>query len=200
MAYNQGTTMNPKVNFHFKAGKPWREEMVLLRELVLASGLTEELKWGQPCYTEGGKNVLLLHGFKEYCAILFMKGALLSDPKGILIQQTKNVQDARQIRFTKVAEITKHTKAIVLYIKEAIAIEKAGLQVPHKETEDFEIAEEFKQALDASSRLESAFYELTPGRQRAYLLYFAGAKQSKTRSARIEKCTPDILAGKGLQD
>lgn len=192
--------MNPKVNFHFKAGKPWHEEMVLLRALVLASGLTEELKWGQPCYTLGGKNVLLLHGFKAYCAILFMKGTLLSDPKGVLIQQTKNVQDARQIRFTKVTEITKQTKTIVSYIREAIAIEKAGLQVPHKETADFEIAEEFKQALAESSRLESAFYELTPGRQRAYLLYFTGAKQPTTRTTRIEKCTPDILAGKGLNE
>ncbi len=192
--------MNPKVDFHFKKGKHWYEEMVALRAIVLSCGLTEELKWGQPCYTLDGKNVLLLHGFKQYCAVLFMKGALLKDSKGVLIQQTKNVQDARQIRFTNVTEVQKLAPTIQAYIKEAMANEKAGLQVPHKETEDFEIVAEFKQALDTSSRLETAFYELTPGRQRAYLLHFAGAKQAKTRTARIEKCTPAILAGKGLLD
>lgn len=192
--------MNQKVDFHFKMGKRWSKEMMALRAIVLACGLTEELKWGQPGYTEGGKNVLLLHGFKEYCAILFMKGALLSDSKKILIQQTKNVQDARQIRFTNVADIRKLKTTIVAYVKEAIAHEKAGLQVPHKATEDFDMPVEFETALAGNSRLETAFYELTPGRQRAYLLYFAGAKQSKTRAVRVVKCTPDILSGKGLNE
>lgn len=192
--------MNPKVNFHFTEGKHWYIEMVALRAIVLKCGLVEELKWGQPCYSLNGKNILLLHGFKDYCAVLFMKGALLSDPKNMLIQQTKNVQDARQLRFTNVNEITAAAKIITAYIKEAIANEKAGLQVSHKTTEDFEMVDEFKQAIDKNSRLESAFYELTPGRQRAYLLYFAGAKQAKTREARIEKCVPGILAGKGLRE
>jgi uncharacterized protein YdeI (YjbR/CyaY-like superfamily) len=192
--------MNPKVDFHFKKGKRWYEEMVMLRAIVLESGLVEELKWGQPCYTLHGKNVLLLHGFKDYCAILFMKGVLMKDPKRILIQQIKNVQEGRQIRFSTVADVAKLQTSIKSYIKDAIAIEKAGLKVPHKETEDFEMVPEFAQALHYSSRLETAFYELTPGRQRAYLLYFASAKQAKTRETRILKCTPAILSGKGLLD
>ena len=192
--------MNPKVEFHFKKGKAWAFEMTALREIALASGVTEELKWGQPCYTDSGQNVFLLHTFKKYCAILFMKGALLKDPKNILIQQTKNVQAGRQIRFTSLDEITKQKATIKAYIKEAIALEKAGLVVPKKETKDFEVPAEFEKALQSNPRLETAFYDLTPGRQRGYLLYFSSAKQAKTREARIEKCIPQILNGKGLDD
>lgn len=191
---------NPKVDFRFDKEKRWYEEMRLLRMIVLESGLTEELKWGQACYTLNGSNILLIHGFKEYCALLFIKGVLMKDPKGILIQQTTNVQAGRQIRFTNLKEITKLKTVLNVYIKNAIEVERAGLKIIKKDTSKFPMPPEFKKLLDESSRLESAFYELTPGRQHAYLLYFSGAKQPKTREARIEKYVPQILSGKGLDD
>ena len=182
----------------------WAAELAALRALVLEAGLTEECKWGLPCYTvcngEKSGNVVLIHSFKEYCALLFIKGALLKDSKGILIQQTENVQGGRQLRFTDVHEITKLKFTISAYLQEAIAVEKAGLKVVMKPTAEFAIAEEFRAKLDASPALKTAFETLTPGRQRAYLLHFAAAKQAKTREARIEKCTPLILNGKGLLD
>jgi uncharacterized protein YdeI (YjbR/CyaY-like superfamily) len=178
----------------------WQAELAALRALVLASGLTEECKWGVPCYTFENGNVVLIHSFKEYCALLFFKGALLKDVKGILIQQTENVQAARQLRFTDVREITKLKTTIKAYLQEAIAVEKAGLKVTKKETAEFAMPEEFQAKLDESPVLKTAFEALTPGRQRAYLLHFAGAKQSKTREARVEKYIPQILNGKGLMD
>lgn len=182
----------------------WAAELAALRALVLEVGLTEECKWGVPCYTFGndekGGNVVLIHSFKEYCALLFIKGALLKDAKGILIQQTENVQGGRQLRFTDVREITKLKSTIKAYLQEAIAVEKAGLKVSMKPTSEFAMPAEFQSAMDQSAKLKTAFYALTPGRQRAYLLHFAAAKQSKTREARIEKCTPIILSGKGLLD
>jgi uncharacterized protein YdeI (YjbR/CyaY-like superfamily) len=178
----------------------WAAELAALRGLVLDAGLTEECKWGVPCYTSEKNNIVLIHSFKEYCALLFFKGALLKDAKGILIQQTENVQGGRQLRFTDVREITKLKITIKAYLQEAIAVEKAGLKVAKKETAEFAMPEEFQAKLDASPALKTAFEALTPGRQRGYLLHFAGAKQSATRAARVEKCTPQILAGKGLQD
>jgi uncharacterized protein YdeI (YjbR/CyaY-like superfamily) len=182
----------------------WAAELAALRALVLEAGLTEECKWGVPCYTFGDDekrgNVVIIHSFKEYCALLFFKGALLKDPKGILIQQTENVQGARQLRFTDVREITKLKTTIKAYLQEAIAVEKAGLKVDMKATAEFTMPEEFRAKLDESPSLKTAFEALTPGRQRGYLLHFAAAKQSKTREARIEKCTPQILVGKGLLD
>ena len=182
----------------------WAAELAALRALVLEAGLTEECKWGLPCYTvcngEKSGNVVLIHSFKEYCALLFIKGALLKDSKGILIQQTENVQGGRQLRFTDVHEITKLKFTISAYLQEAIAVEKAGLKVVMKPRAEFAIAEKFQAKLDASPTLKTAFMALTPGRQRAYLLHFAAAKQAKTREARIEKCTPQILSGKGLLD
>ena len=178
----------------------WAAELAALRALALEAGLTEGCKWGVPCYTVNGGNVVLIHSFKEYCALLFIKGALLKDAKGILIQQTENVQGGRQLRFTDVCEITKLKTSISAYLQEAIAVEKAGLKVVMKPTAEFAIAEEFQAKLDESPALKTAFMALTPGRQRAYLLHFAAAKQAKTREARIEKCTPLILSGKGLLD
>jgi uncharacterized protein YdeI (YjbR/CyaY-like superfamily) len=178
----------------------WQAELAALRTLVLASGLTEECKWGVPCYTSDRNNIVLIHAFKDYCALLFFKGALLKDAKGILIQQTENVQSARQLRFTDVREITKLKSTINAYLQEAIAVEKAGLKVSMKPTAEFAMPEEFQAKLDASPALKIAFEALTPGRQRGYLLHFAAAKQSKTRESRIEKCTPQILNGKGLLD
>lgn len=192
--------MNPAVDFYFTKAKKWQEEIRLLRMIVLDSGLTEELKWGCPCYTLQKANIVLIHVFKEYCALLFMKGALLKDSKGILIQQTANVQGARQIRFTTVKEIVKLENIIKAYIKEAIAVEKAGLKVPLKKTVEFAIPEEFKKKLRELPALTTAFAALTPGRQRAYLLHFSAPKQSTTREARIEKCMQPILKGKGLND
>ena len=192
--------MNPKVNFYFDKAKKWQEELRKLRTIVLDCGLTEELKWGVPCYTLEKSNVVLIHVFKEYCALLFPKGALLKDPKGILIQQTENVQAARQIRFTNVREIIRLEPVIKSYIREAIEVQKAGLEVPLKKTSEFKVAEEFQKKLNATPSLKKAFEALTPGRQRGYLLYFSGAKQSKTRESRIEKCIPQILKGKGLDD
>ena len=192
--------MNPNVDWYFVKAKKWQEEQEKLRVLVLDCGLTEELKWGCPCYTYNGNNVVLIHAFKNYCALLFKKGALLNDSKGILIQQTKNVQAARQIRFNDFREIIDMESDITAYIHEAIEVEKAGLKVELKPTTQFEMAEEFQKKLDKMPALNKAFYALTPGRQRGYLLYFSSAKQSKTREARIEKYIPVILKGKGLED
>ncbi|AEV33448.1 hypothetical protein Oweho_2478 [Owenweeksia hongkongensis DSM 17368] len=192
--------MNPKVDFYFNKASKWQEEYQKLRTIVLDCGLTEELKWGVPCYTLNGSNVVLIHGFKEYCALLFHKGALLKDSEDILIQQTENVQAARQIRFTTLEEILETEPTIKAYIHEAVEVEKAGLKVELKKTKEFDMPEEFKTALEEDPELKDAFKALTPGRQRGYLLHFSGAKQSKTRVSRIEKATPDILAGKGLND
>ena len=191
---------NPKVSAVLAKEKTWHKEFAALRAIVLDCKLAEDLKWGQACYSLDGKNVVLIHGFKEYCALLFMKGALLKDPKGILIQQTKNVQSARQIRFTNVSEIVKLKSALKGYIENAIAVEKAGLKVVKKETSDFEVPEELQLKLDEMPALAEAFHALTPGRQRAYLLFFNAPKQSATRASRIEKCVPRILKGKGLND
>jgi len=192
--------MNPKVDAYISKLKQWREETEKLRAIVLACPVTEELKWGGPCYTFDDRNVVLIHGFKEYCAILFVKGALLDDPKGILIQQTENVQSARQVRFTSLQDIVKLQAVLKTYIRAAIEVEKAGLKVARKSTEEFEVAEEFQNKLNKTPALKKAFEALTPGRQRAYLLHFSSAKQSKTRESRIEKCMPLILEGKGLND
>ena len=178
----------------------WQAELAALRALVLGSGLTEECKWGVPCYTLEKGNVVLIHAFKEYCALLFFKGALLKDAKGILIQQTENVQAARQLRFTNVRDIVAMKSTIKAYLQEAIAVEKAGLKVSMKATTEFAMPEEFQAKLDASPALKTAFEALTPGRQRGYLLHFAAAKQAKTRTARVEKCMAQILNGKGLDD
>lgn len=193
-------SMNPKVDWFFTKAKKWQEEYDKLRMIVLDCGLTEELKWGCPCYTFEDSNIVLIHGFKEYCALLFMKGALLKDAKGILVQQTENVQAARQIRFTHVEEIVQMESLLKAYIREAIKVEKAGVKVPLKKTSEFKMPEEFKNVLDGTPSLKKAFYALTPGRQRGYLLYFASAKQSKTRESRIEKSMPKILKGEGLDD
>lgn len=192
--------MNSKVDQFLGKTTQWQEEMTQLRTIVLDSELTEDYKWMHPCYTLNDKNVVLIHGFKEYCALLFFKGALLKDPKGILIQQTGNVQSARQIRFTNISQIRNLESDIKSYIREAIEIEKSGLKVELKKTSDYQIPEEFQLRLDNDQDLRSAFRALTPGRQRAYLFYFSQAKQSSTREARIEKCLPQILAGKGLDD
>src|SRR5438270_3000864 len=192
--------MNPKVDWFFSKGKQWHEEFEKLRMICLDCGLTEELKWGCPCYTFEKRNIVLMHGFKEYCALLFFKGALLKDPEDILIQQTKNVQAARQIRFTDVRQIVKMKPILKAYIREAIEVERAGLKVPLKKTKEFNLPEEFQNKLNKSSALRKAFNALTPGRQRGYLLYFSAPKQSKTRESRIEKYIPNILVGKGLND
>ena len=192
--------MNPKVDFYFTKAKTWQKEIEQLRTLVLDCGLTETLKWGCPCYTYEDSNVVLIHTFKEYCALLLFKGALLKDPKELLVQQTENVQAARQMRFISSQEITKLKTTIKAYIKEAIAAEKSGMKVELKKTSEFAMPEEFKQILKEDAALKKAFNALTPGRQRGYLLHFSAAKQSKTREARIEKCIPDILEGKGLND
>lgn len=192
--------MNPKVDFYFIKAKKWQEELERLRVIALDCQLNEELKWGVPCYTFQKSNIVLIHAFKDYCAYLFFKGALLKNTKGILIQQTENVQAARQIRFSSVKEIVKMEKTLKAYIYEAIEVEKAGLKVNLKKTTEFKMPEEFKNKLDKSPALKTAFYALTPGRQRGYLLYFSAAKQSKTRESRIEKYTKQILSGKGLDD
>ena len=192
--------MNPKVDFYFSKAKKWQKEIGKLRMIVLDCGLTEELKWGVPCYTFQKSNIVLIHVFKEYCALLFFKGALLHDANGILIQQTKNVQAARQIRFTNVREIVKMKPILKAYIHEAIEVEKAGLKVNFKKTSEFKIPEEFQNKLEKIPALKTAFDALTPGRQRAYLFYFSQPKQSKTREARVEKCMEQILDGKGLND
>jgi uncharacterized protein YdeI (YjbR/CyaY-like superfamily) len=194
------TGKNPKLDAFFSKAKKWRAEMEKLREIVLGCQLTEEFKWMHPCYTFQGSNVVLIHGFKEYFALLFIKGALLRDPNGILIRQTENVQAGRQIRFTNLREIVELESILKAYIHEAVEVEKAGLKVEHKKTSEFKVPEEFQNKLDKNAALKTAFGALTPGRQRGYLLYFSGAKQSKTREARIEKWIPKILKGKGLDD
>lgn len=191
---------NPKVDWFFKKDGAWQDAYQKLREIALSTELREELKWGHPCYTLNGQNIFLIHGFKEYCALLFHKGALLKDPKTILIQQTKNVQSARQIRFKHLDEITDNESVIKSYIREAIKVEKAGLKVDFKKTAEFDMPEEFKAAMKAKPVLKKAFDSLTPGRQRGYLLYFSSAKQAATREARIKKYAPKILKGKGLED
>jgi len=191
---------NPKVDSFINREKKWQEEYKKLREILVNAPLTEELKWGVPCYTVQCKNVVLMHGFKEYCALLFIKGVLLKDSAGILITQTENVQSARQIRFTNVDQIIKMEPILKAYILEAIEVEKSGLKVNFKKTEEFTIPEEFQTVLQENPDLQSAFDALTPGRQRAWLFYFSAPKQSKTRTARIEKSIPQILAGKGLND
>lgn len=192
--------MNPKVDFYFNKAEKWQQEIEELRNIVLDCGLREELKWGVPCYTFQENNIVLIHTFKEYCAFLFFKGALLKDKESVLIQQTKNVQAARQIRFTNIREIIDMQGILKVYILEAIEVEKAGLQVEFKKTVEFTMPEEFQRKLNEIQELHIAFYSLTPGRQRAYLLYFDAPKQSKTRESRVEKCMQQILNGKGLND
>jgi len=192
--------MNPLVTKVHSQERRWSAEFAALRKMCLASGLNEELKWGQACYDLGGGKVVLIHGFKEYCALLFMKGALLKDSKGILVQQTKNVQSARQIRFVSLADIDRRQAAVKAYIKEAIAVEKSGARVVMKSAAQFEVPDEFRRRLDDDLRLAEAFRALTPGRQKGYLLYFASAKQAATRTARVEKHAPRILKGLGLDD
>jgi uncharacterized protein YdeI (YjbR/CyaY-like superfamily) len=191
---------NPKVDAYISKAETWQKEVEKLRRIILDCKLTEELKWGVPCYTFEDNNILLIHTFKEYCALLFFKGAVLKDPQGILIQQTKNTQAARQIRFTNVREITALEPVLKAYISEAVEVEKAGLKVDFKKTAEYTIPEEFQQKLNTSSALRTAFNALTPGRQRAYLLYFSAPKQSKTRESRVEKYLDQILNGKGLDD
>jgi uncharacterized protein YdeI (YjbR/CyaY-like superfamily) len=193
-------TMNPKVDFFFSKAKQWQEEYENLRMIILDCGLTEEYKWMHPCYTFQESNIVLIHGFKEYCAILFIKGALLKDAKGILIQQTENVQAGRQIRFTNVREIVELEPILKAYIHEAIEVEKAGLKVDYKKPTEFRFPEEFINKLEEVPGLQDAFDALTPGRQRAYIIYFSAPKQSKTRESRVEKCMQQILNGKGLND
>ena len=191
---------NPKVDAYLRRAKTWREESEKLRTIILSCGLTEELKWGKPCYTFQKSNIVIIQGFKEYCALLFFKGALLKDPKGILIQQTENVQAARQIRFTHIREIVEMEPELKAYIKEAMEAEMAGLKVKLKQTSEFTMPEEFQNKLDEIPELKTAFAALTPGRQRGYLLYFSAPKQSKTRASRVEKCLQQIFDGKGLND
>jgi uncharacterized protein YdeI (YjbR/CyaY-like superfamily) len=191
---------NPAVDLYLDKADKWRAEFEKLRAIILDCPLAEQLKWGHPCYTLEGQNIVLIHGFKEYCALLFFKGALMKDPNNILIQQTENVQAGRQIRFTSLQEIIAQEAVLKAYIHEAIAVEKGGLKVPLKKTEEFTIPGEFQEKLDQNPALKAAFEALTPGRQRAYLLHFSAPKQSKTRIARIEKCMQQILDGKGLND
>lgn len=192
--------MNPEVDWYFEKNEQWQKEIELMRTIALDCGLEEVLKWGCPCYQYNGANVVLIHVFKEYCAFLLFKGALLQDPNGILIQQTENVQSARQIRFTNAKEITQQKKILKAYIYEAIEVEKAGLKVKLKKTADYKVPEEFQTQLNKKPALKKAFEALTPGRQRAYLFYFSQAKQAKTREARVEKYIPKILEGLGLED
>lgn len=192
--------MNPKVDFYFTKAKKWQKEQVLLRAIALDCHLKEELKWGCPCYTYEGSNIVLIHAFKDYCAYLFFKGAILKDPKKILIQQTANVQAARQIRFTDAKVIVKQKATLKKYILEAVKVEESGAKVEFKKTKEFDMPEEFKSKLKKDAALKKAFNALTPGRQRGYLLYFSSAKQAKTREDRIAKYTKHILNGKGLDD
>ena len=192
--------MNPKVDFFFNKTSKWQQEYAYLRKIIHQTELTEELKWGCPCYTFQKTNVVLIHGFKEYCALLFHKGALLQDTDGILIQQTENVQAARQIRFTSLEQIKAMESTLKAYIYEAIEVERVGLKVELKKTSEFNMPEEFRQVLEEYVELKTAFEALTPGRQRGYLLHFSRPKQAKTRESRIEKCIPQILEGKGLND
>lgn len=194
------TTLNPKVDEFINKAKSWQEEYVKLRSIILDCELTEEFKWMHPCYTLNNKNIVLIHGFKEYVALLFHKGALLKDPEGILVQQTENVQAARQIRFTNLQEIVEKEAVLKACIHEAIAVEEAGLEVELKKNEEYSVPEELQQKFAENPAFKEAFEALTPGRQRAYLLHFSQAKQAKTREARIEKYLPHILEGKGLND
>ncbi|MEW6434133.1 MAG: YdeI/OmpD-associated family protein [Myxococcota bacterium] len=193
-------TTNPRVEFFFKKPSPWQAHYRALREILLSCPVTEELKWGVPAYQADGKNVVLVHGFKAYCAVLFPNGALLKDAKRVLIKQTEHVQAARQIRFTTVEEIQKLAPTLRAYVKEAIALQKSGAKVAFKKTTEFAVPAEFQAKLDSAPKLKAAFDQLTPGRQRAYLLYLSQAKQAKTREARVAKVVPRILAGKGLDD
>ena len=192
--------MNPLVSKAHRKERRWSAEYAALRQLCLASGLNEELKWGQACYDLDGSNVVLIHGFKHYCALLFIKGALLKDPKGILVQQTKNVQAGRQIRFGSLTDIDKQKAAVRAYIREAIAVEKSGAKVAMRGVAQFAVPEEFQKRLDDDAKLAQAFHALTPGRQKGYLLHFGGAKQSATRATRVAKHVPRILKGLGLDD
>lgn len=191
---------NPEVDFYFRDAEQWREEYERLRTIALDCQLTEELKWGHPCYTIDGRNIVLIHGFKAYCALLFFKGALMKDFHGLLIQQTENVQAGRQIRFTSLSEIVEMEPILKAYIGDAVDVEKAGLKVTKKETREYAVPEELQDRLDADPVLKAAFEALTPGRQRGYLLYFAAPKQAKTREARVDRCAPLILRGEGLYD
>lgn len=191
---------NPKVDWFFDKAEKWKKEFKKLRSIVLDCGLEETSKWGQPCYMFEGRNIIVIHGFKEYCALLFFKGALLKDTEGILIQQTENVQSARQIRFTNIKEIVEQERIIKAYIYEAIEVERAGLQVKLKKAAEYKVPEEFQIKLNKNKALKKAFEALTPGRQKGYLFYFSQAKQSKTRTDRVEKYIPKILEGKGLED
>jgi uncharacterized protein YdeI (YjbR/CyaY-like superfamily) len=192
--------LNPKVDAYISHSDKWREELARLRTILLTCPLSEEFKWGVPCYTFENSNVVLMHVFKEYCALLFVKGALLKDARGILIKQTENTQAGRQIRFTSVREVVEMEAILKAYVLEAIEVEKAGLKVSFKETTEFVLPEEFLRRLVEIPALRAAFDALTPGRQRAYLLYFSAPKQSKTRESRVEKCVQQILNGKGLDD
>jgi uncharacterized protein YdeI (YjbR/CyaY-like superfamily) len=192
--------METSTDSFFQKDGPWQEAFIKLRGILSECALAEELKWGKPCYTYNGANIVLMHGFKEYCALLFHKGVLLKDTEGLLVQQTENVQASRQLRFTSVAEINEQQAMIKAYVYEAIEIEKAGLTVEMKKTSEYDVPAEFEQAMEDNEALKKAFGELTPGRQRGYLLHFSQAKQSGTRQARIEKCTPAIMEGKGLTD
>ena len=191
---------NPKVDAYVSRRDSWQEEFTRLRRILLDTGLSEDLKWGEPCYTLDGANIVLIHGFKDYCALLFFKGALMSDTAGVLIQQTKNVQAARQIRFTSADEISGMENVLKAYVAEAAEIERSGAKIDFKGTDEFAVPEEFQAKIDSTPSLKTAFEALTPGRQRAYLLHFAQPKQAKTRESRIEKAMPQILAGKGLND
>lgn len=192
--------MNPKVDFFFEKDTPWQSAYKQLRKIILDCGLIEELKWGVPCYTHNGKNVVLIHGFKDYCALLFHKGVLLKDTEGILVQQTENVQSARQIRFTGEAQIQEMESTLKTYLYEAVEVEKAGVQVKLKKTSEFDMPEELQEKLDSDLDFKTAFEALTPGRQRGYMLYFSQPKQCKTRISRIEKSFPKILDGKGYNE
>lgn len=192
--------MNPKVDWYFTKAKKWQAELEKLRAIALGCDLAEELKWGCPCYTYEKNNIVLIHAFKDYCAYLFFKGALMKDPKKILVQQTENVQSARQVRFTGLKDITRLEKSLKAYIYAAVEVEESGVKVEFKKTTEFKMPDEFKVRLDKSAALKKAFEGLTPGRQRGYLLHFSSAKQAKTREARIEKYLPHILKGKGIDD
>lgn len=192
--------MNQNVDWFFEKDTQWKEEYAKLRQVCLDCGLTEELKWGCPSYSYKDNNIVLIHGFNKYCALLFHKGVLLKDPHDILVQQTENVQSARQIRFTDPQEIEDMEPILKTYINKAIEVEKAGLKVEFKKTKEFDVPDEFQQKLDEDPELKAAFEDLTPGRKRGYLLHFSGAKQSKTRVRRVEKCIPKIMEGKGLHD
>ena len=192
------TETNPKVDAYMEREKTWQKEFMALRSIIRDFGLSEDFKWGHPCYSLDKSNLVLMHGFREYCALLFFKGALMKDPGGILIQQTENVQAARQIRFTSADEIRRMANSLKSYIQEAIEIEKSGLKVEFKK--EFDIPDELQAKLDERADFKMAFEALTPGRQRGYILHVAGAKQAKTREARVEKCMPQILEGKGLDD